>query len=81
MGEIARCEAEPHGPRWNQQLAGVTLMRISTNQNVRFSERRASIGFIILMAVSLGLLGAQTALGTAPSDSGSAIVGGPGGGS
>jgi len=63
------------------QFAGISLMRISPAQNVRFSERRASIGFVILMVVSLGLLGAQTALGTAPSDSGTSIAGGAGGGS
>ncbi len=56
-------------------------MRISPAQNVRLSERRASIGFVILMVISLGLLGAQSALGTSPSDSGTAIAGGPGGGS
>ncbi len=61
-------------------------MRISSANNVRLSERRASIGFVILMIVSLGLLGAQTGLGTgaagaAASESGTAIAGGTGGGS
>jgi hypothetical protein len=56
-------------------------MRISSAQNVRFSERRGSIGFVILMVISLGLLGAQTALGTTPSDSSASIAGGSGGGS
>ena len=32
---------------------------------VRLSERRGSIGIVILAIVSLGLLGAQSALGTA----------------
>jgi hypothetical protein len=61
-------------------------MRISSANNVRLSERRASIGFVILMIVSRGLLGAQTSLGAravgaAPSESGTAIAGGTGGGS
>ena len=61
-------------------------MRISSTNHIRLSERRASIGFVILMIVSLGLLGAQTslgstALGTAPSQSGTSIAGGNGGGS
>lgn len=60
---------------------GVTLMRFSSASNVRLSERRASIGFVILIFVSLGLLGAQTALGTAPSESGTVVGGGTGGGS
>lgn len=63
------------------QVAGVTLMRITSAHQVRLSERRASIGFVILMVVSLGLLGAQTALGTAPNDSGTSISAGAGGGS
>jgi hypothetical protein len=56
-------------------------MRISSSKEVRLSERRASIGFVILMVVSLGLLGAQTALGTAPSAGATSIGGGTGGGS
>lgn len=56
-------------------------MRISSEHHVRLSERRASIGFVILIFVSLGLLGAQTALGTAASESSTSIAGGTGGGS
>jgi hypothetical protein len=61
-------------------------MRTSSANNIRLSERRASIGFVILMIVSLGLFGAQTVLGTSalgsgPSQSGTAFAGGNGGGS
>jgi hypothetical protein len=54
-------------------------MRISSANIVRISEHRASIGIFILMAISLGLLGAQTALGTTPSESATSVSGGTGG--
>jgi len=39
-------------------------MSVRRTRHVRLSDRRGSIGVAMLMAISLGLLGAQTVLGT-----------------
>ena len=51
-------------------------MRISLAHHVRLSDRRASIGFVILMVVSLGLLGAQTRARHRARDGRTSIAGG-----